>query len=235
MKTRRHLLMATCLLPLCIAGCKGLINLGGPSTPISYYSLCPASTISAPKGDKILAVERFRAAGIIDDDRIAQRGEDDRIQQLRLHRWAAPPADMVRQACVDAFRKTGRFAWVDRSEAGKSGARFRLEGELHDLCIVRNGQGQCQARLALTLRLVQIAHLDEKKEYAPEPQWVLMHEWSRPIETGWSDAIAVQEDAPAFSTTLARLCQELARKLAAEAAQTAEGKEGEKGIADWMQ
>ncbi|GEM_PF-2645120 len=219
-----------------LSGCKIAV---GPesSRGVNFYSLdhngktsdgAPASNgkpvDSAPavSGKPVLAVERFRAPEVFDDVRMAYR-QGAQIQQFRLQRWAGPPTDLVREACVQAFRGTNYFSWVDRSESGRSGACFRLEGEIHEMCIVSEPQSdEWRARLKLTLRLVRIGHTDQDQGFKFDPRWTLVGQWPGELVSQPRKSVDAAMDEAGYATTLAQMVSELGERLANWARDVAE-------------
>lgn len=107
----------------------------GTVPPNRFYRLqvdTPATTVdaAAPKLNGVLVVQRFRAAGLIDERPILYSESTGlEVRQHHYHHWVDPPTDMIQEHMVAYLRATKAASVVTTPESRIRGD-FVLRGRI---------------------------------------------------------------------------------------------------------
>lgn len=140
-----------------VLGLFGLVmgaSCGG--VPKTYYytlRLPPSPPGGDPKTTFSLAVERFRAAEILRDDRIIFYSSSTEVGFYQYRRWSADPATMLTEQIAQRLDEMGIFAHV-RILPSRETVDYVLAGRLFDFEEVDSEAG-VKGRVSLELALLR--------------------------------------------------------------------------------
>jgi len=146
------------------------------STPrVHYYTMeTPHVTPgAAPAVAWHISVQRFRASGVLSDDRIIYREGPSEINFYEYHRWASPPVDLATNYLTHRLKDSGICLRVSSHNEG-AGSDYTLRGQVHHFEEVDRGK-EASASVALELEL-----FDTKTR---APVWREEAECTRPLAT----------------------------------------------------
>lgn len=117
---RRLLSFLACL---SLAGCSAVAALDRAAVPQDVHEMRAPQDLpaAAAPADVQLVIDVPAAARALDTDRILVRPGGTRIAYLPDARWSAPAPEMLQAAMVEAFLRSGAFAFVGRRPLGASG------------------------------------------------------------------------------------------------------------------
>ncbi len=140
------------LMAAALAACDG--GLGGP--PAELYTLTPKSTFRAdlPTVDWQLVVNSPRAAGGLDENRIALRKHPTRLQYFAGVRWTDRAPTMVQSLLVESFENSGRIVAVDKQAIGLR-SDYDLRTELREFQADYFGDDAPLVRVRINAKLVK--------------------------------------------------------------------------------
>ncbi len=120
-----------------------------------YYTLRvpPPPPVTDPKTSFVLGIERFRAAGVLRDDRIVFYKSPTELSFYQYHRWSADPATLLAELTARELDRTGIFAQV-RMLPSREPVDYTLKGRLLNFEEVDYEAGS-KGRVALELALVR--------------------------------------------------------------------------------
>lgn len=87
-----------------LAGCAG-----DPPPPTNFYELSAPETgvrFETPLLDGTVVVERFDTEGVLNERALLyKRSDGPQLRQYSYHYWASPPASLIRDAVIAAYRQ----------------------------------------------------------------------------------------------------------------------------------
>lgn len=141
--------MSRAALALLLAGC------GSVEVPIeTFYRLPPPRPPRSPEPlPAVLRVDRLRLAANLAGDQLLVADGPVRLHRYEMHRWAGPVDELVLDALLLGFARSGGFAEI--KGPGDAGAEdLLLSGTIVDFLQVRQGDAMV-GRVTLDLRLVE--------------------------------------------------------------------------------
>jgi ABC-type uncharacterized transport system auxiliary subunit len=118
-----------------------------------YYQLKPPSQIAAA-GNPLpvtLLVGPLKASHLYREDRLVYSTDSEEMGTYDVHRWAAPPAQMIQELLWRSLRASGQYNSVLLLSSSSHGD-FLLEGNLYDFKEVSGSSLVARASLELELR-----------------------------------------------------------------------------------
>lgn len=91
---------------------------GLPQTHYYIVEVPHASAQTSPAIPRHLTVARFRAADVLQDDRILYRSSENEVGFYEYQRWASPPVDLVTQYLLHRLKDSGVFSGVHAAPEG---------------------------------------------------------------------------------------------------------------------
>ena len=147
---------ALCALLLCLASCLPKLDPGPAPIRVRLNPAMPGNTGEAPLNRQI-TVAMPRAAGDIDNDRIALAFHTREVRYLSGLRWAGNLAPMIQAQIMQALESTGVFSGVGDEVTGLS-ARARLQTDIRQFALVyASEEGLPVAEFAATFRLLNMS------------------------------------------------------------------------------
>lgn len=142
--------MAGLALTAMLTGCGG-------KTPRTRYYTIEAGLPAAPQARAQtflfdVSVARFRAANVLQQDRLLYRTGPVQLDYYEYHRWSDPPPDLLTEALVSHLRRAGLFRSVTTLSSGAK-PDYILRGHIDNLEEVDSGD-QVTVRVSLSLDLV---------------------------------------------------------------------------------
>jgi cholesterol transport system auxiliary component len=164
--TMRVMHLGAALLALGLAGCTG--NLLRSDAPAAQtYRLAAPAVAAAPAGPALplaLVVQRPRAPGALDTERVAVGAAGNRFDYYSAARWAEPAPQMVQQQLVAALSATGRFGGGVFAAPARVPAEMSLDVELRRFEAVTSGADATAAGAAPTVHVqVQASLVDSRR------------------------------------------------------------------------
>lgn len=142
---------ALALVALVLCGCGAL-----PQS--KYYELqVPHETNSGAAADAlpvIILVGPLKASHFYREDRLVYATDTEQMGTYELQRWAAPPADMMRDMLWRTLQASHRYSGVHLLSSSSHGD-FILEGNLNDFKEISGASLLARVNLALELREIK--------------------------------------------------------------------------------
>jgi len=161
MRTRAAVTMlATMMGALCGCG----------AVPLSkYYQLsAPGEVSSTAASDPlpvILLVGPLKASHLYREDRLVYATGNQEMGTYQVHRWAAPPSEMMRELLWRSLRASRRFSAVYLLSSSSRGD-FLLQGNLYDFKEVSGSTLAARVNLDLELREMKTGAIVWTHDYA---------------------------------------------------------------------
>jgi len=145
---------AVVLLAMVVAGICGC----GAVPQSKYYQLtAPGAASSAAAADPLpvtLLVGPLKASHLYREDRLVYATGSGEMGTYQVHRWAAPPAEMMQELLWRSLRASRRFSAVYLMTSSSRGD-FLLQGNLYDFKEVSGSPLAARVNLELELREVK--------------------------------------------------------------------------------
>jgi ABC-type uncharacterized transport system auxiliary subunit len=141
---------------VCLAGGMG----GCGAVPQSkYYQLSAPrrEATSSAAGEPFpvtVLVGPIKSSHLYREDRLVYATPDEQMGTYQVHRWAEPPAEMVRELLWRSLRESNRFSSVSLLSSSSRGD-FLLEGNLYDFKEVSGSTVVARLNLDLELREIK--------------------------------------------------------------------------------
>jgi ABC-type uncharacterized transport system auxiliary subunit len=136
------------LVALALCGC-------GAIPQSKYYELqSPHETNSAAAADAfpvVILVGPLKSSHLYREDRLVYSTDREEMGTYELHRWAAPPTEMLRDMLLRTLQSSHRYNGVHLLTSNSHGD-FILEGNLNDFKEISGGTLSARLNLALELR-----------------------------------------------------------------------------------
>jgi ABC-type uncharacterized transport system auxiliary subunit len=132
---------------LAICGC-------GTVPQTKYYQLKPPSETPAAAGNTLpitLLVGPLKASHLYREDRLVYSTDSEEMGTYDVHRWAAPPTEMIQELLWRSLRASGQYNSVLLLSSSSHGD-FLLQGNLYDFKEVSGSALVARASLELQLR-----------------------------------------------------------------------------------
>ena len=145
---------AVVLLAMVVAGICGC----GAVPQSKYYQLtAPGAASSAAAADPLpvtLLVGPLKASHLYREDRLVYATGSGEMGTYQVHRWAAPPSEMMQELLWRSLRASRRFSAVYLMTSSSRGD-FLLQGNLYDFKEVSGSPLAARVNLELELREVK--------------------------------------------------------------------------------
>jgi len=123
-----------------------------------YYQLsAPREASSSAAGEPYpvnVLVGPMKSSHLYREDRLVYATPDEQMGTYQVHRWAEPPAEMVRELLWRSLRQSNRFSSVSLLSSSSRGD-FLLEGNLYDFKEVSGSMVVARVNLDLELREIK--------------------------------------------------------------------------------
>jgi ABC-type uncharacterized transport system auxiliary subunit len=136
------------ILALVLCGC-------GTGPESKYYQLSPpAQANPAASGDPLpvtVLIGPLRSSHLYREDRLVYATGNEEMGTYQVHRWAEPPAEMVRELLWRSLRTSRRFSAVSLMSSNARGD-FLLQGNLYDFKEISGSSLVTRVTMDLELR-----------------------------------------------------------------------------------
>jgi len=147
--------MGTRVAMMLLAISMGVICGCGAVPQSKYYQLsAPGGVSSTAAGDPFpvtLLVGPMKTSHLYREDRLVYTTGNEQMGTYQVHRWAAPPAEMMRELLWRSLRASRRFSAVYLLSSSSRGD-FLLQGNLYDFKEVSGSTLAARVNLDLELR-----------------------------------------------------------------------------------
>jgi ABC-type uncharacterized transport system auxiliary subunit len=134
-----------------------------------YYQLtAPGESGFAAAGDPLpvtLLVGPMKSSHLYREDRLVYATGSEEMGTYQVHRWAAPPTEMMRELLWRSVRGSHRFSGVYLLTSNSHGD-FLLQGNLYDFKEVSGSQLAARVNLELELRDMKTGAIVWTHDYA---------------------------------------------------------------------
>jgi ABC-type uncharacterized transport system auxiliary subunit len=150
------------ILALALYGC-------GTGPESKFYQLsAPAQANSAAAGDPLpvtVLVGMLRSSHLYRDDRLVYATGNEEMGTYQAHRWAEPPAEMMRELLWRSLRASHRFSTVSLMSSTARGD-FLLQGNLYDFKEISGSTLAARLNMELELREIKTGAIVWTHDYS---------------------------------------------------------------------
>jgi len=150
------------ILALALCGC-------GTGPESKFYQLsAPAQANSAAAGDPLpvtVLVGPLRSSHLYRDDRLVYATGNEEMGTYQTHRWAEPPAEMMRELLWRSLRASHRFSTVSLMSSSSRGD-FLLQGNLYDFKEISGSTLAARLNMELELREIKTGAIVRTHDYS---------------------------------------------------------------------
>jgi ABC-type uncharacterized transport system auxiliary subunit len=150
------------ILALALCGC-------GTGPESKFYQLsAPAQANSAAAGDPLpvtVLVGMLRSSHLYRDDRLVYATGNEEMGTYQAHRWAEPPAEMMRELLWRSLRASRRFSTVSLMSSSARGD-FLLQGNLYDFKEISGSTLAARLNMELELREIKTGAIVWTHDYS---------------------------------------------------------------------
>jgi ABC-type uncharacterized transport system auxiliary subunit len=150
------------ILSLALCGC-------GTGPESKFYQLsAPAQANSAAAGDPLpvtVLVGMLRSSHLYRDDRLVYATGNEEMGTYQAHRWAEPPAEMMRELLWRSLRASRRFSTVSLMSSSARGD-FLLQGNLYDFKEISGSTLAARLNMELELREIKTGAIVWTHDYS---------------------------------------------------------------------
>jgi ABC-type uncharacterized transport system auxiliary subunit len=146
---------ATVMLLAMVVG--GICGCGAVPQSKYYQLTAPGEASSAAAADPLpvtLLVGPLKASHLYRDDRLVYATSNGEMGTYQVHRWAAPPTEMMQELLWRSLRASRRFSAVYLMTS-KTQGDFLLQGNLYDFKEVSGSTVAARVNLELELREIK--------------------------------------------------------------------------------